>query len=55
MDANPQKLAAGGASVPVDNICWPGMVHGLALVVGAVDAGKALIDKVGVALKTAFA
>jgi acetyl esterase len=46
------KLKA--AKIVVDHTCWPGMVHGLASMAGVLDAGKALIDQVGAALRKAF-
>jgi acetyl esterase/lipase len=46
------KLKA--ANISVDHTCWPGMVHGLASMAGVLDAGKALIDQVGTALRKAF-
>lgn len=46
------KLKA--ANVAVDHTCWPGMVHGFALMAGVLDAGKLLIDQTGAALRKAF-
>ena len=46
------KLKA--ANVPVDHICWPGMIHGFASLAGVLDAGKLLIDRTGVALRNTF-
>ncbi|ADV81725.1 alpha/beta hydrolase [Terriglobus saanensis] len=43
------------ADIPVYHTCWPGMVHGLASMAGVIDAGKALIDQTGAALRKAFA
>ena len=42
------------ANIAVDHTCWPGMIHGFASVAGVVDAGKAMIDQVGSALRRAF-
>ncbi|MGI3903235.1 MAG: alpha/beta hydrolase [Janthinobacterium lividum] len=42
------------ASVPVDHACWPGMIHGFASMAGVLDAGRRLIDDVGVALRQAY-
>ena len=47
------KLKAAG--LPVDHICWPGMVHGFASLAGVLDAGKCLINQAAVALRKAFA
>jgi acetyl esterase len=46
------KLKA--ANVRVDHTCWPGMIHGFASFAGVLDAGKALIDQTGAALRKAF-
>ncbi len=46
------KLKA--ANIPVDHTCWMGMIHGLASMAGVLDAGKALIDQVGMSLRKAF-
>jgi acetyl esterase len=46
------KLKA--ANIAVDHTCWPGMIHGFASMAGLLDAGKAAIDQVGIALKKAF-
>ncbi len=52
-DQYARKLIA--ANVQVDHTCWPGMIHGFALVAGVVDAGNALIDQVAAALRKALA
>ena len=39
------------ARVPVDHACWPGMIHGFGSMAGVLDAGRRLIDDVGVALR----
>jgi acetyl esterase len=46
------KLRA--ANVDVEHVCWPGMVHGFASMAGAIDAGKALIERSAAALREAF-
>jgi acetyl esterase len=46
------KLRA--AKVEVEHVCWQGMIHGFASMAGALDAGKALIERSGVALREAF-
>jgi acetyl esterase len=51
-DEYASKLKA--ANIVVDHTCWRGMVHGLASMAGALDAGKVLIDQVGAALRKVF-
>jgi acetyl esterase len=43
------------AKVSVDHTCLPGMIHGVASVAGAVDAGKVLIDRLAAALRKSLA
>jgi len=52
-DAYADKLKA--ANVQVDHTCWPGMIHGLVLVAGVIDAGRVLIDQIAAALRQALA
>jgi acetyl esterase len=52
-EAYAEKLKAAG--VQVDYICWPGTIHGLLLMAGVVDAGKVLVDQIGMALHRALA
>jgi acetyl esterase len=52
-EAYAEKLKAAG--VPVDYTCWPGMVHGLVSMAEVVDAGKVLIEQIGMALREALA
>jgi acetyl esterase len=46
------KLRA--AKVEVEHVCWQGMIHGFASFAGALDAGKALIERSAAALREAF-
>jgi acetyl esterase len=46
------KLRA--AKVDVEHVCWQGMIHGFASFAGALDAGKALIERATAALREAF-
>jgi len=46
------KLRA--AKVDVEHVCWRGMIHGFASFAGALDAGKALIERSAAALREAF-
>jgi acetyl esterase len=51
-DAYAAKLKTAG--VPVEHICWRGMIHGFASWAGALDASKMLIDHTARALRRAF-
>ncbi|TAI67174.1 hypothetical protein CWO89_04330 [Bradyrhizobium sp. Leo170] len=42
------------AGVPIDHYCWPGMIHGLLLVAGVLDAGTVLVQRVSDGLRSAF-
>jgi acetyl esterase len=42
------------ANVPVEYVCYPGMIHGFASLAGVIDAGKRVIDQVAAALRSAF-
>ena len=42
------------ANVPVEYLCYPGMIHGFASLAGVIDAGKRVIDQVAAALLSAF-
>lgn len=53
-EGNEYALRLKATNTATEHTCWPGMIHGFAAVAGVVDAGKALIDQVGVALKKAF-
>jgi acetyl esterase/lipase len=51
-DEYPAKLKA--ANVPVDHICWRGMIHGFASMAAVLDAGKTAVDTVAASLRRAF-
>jgi acetyl esterase len=53
-EGNEYAVKLKAAHVAVDHKEWPGMIHGLFILAGVVDAGRILIDETGLALRKAF-
>ncbi|MFC0573643.1 alpha/beta hydrolase [Paraburkholderia solisilvae] len=53
-EGNEYAAKLRGARVKVEHVCWQGMVHGFASMAGALDAGKALIERSAAALRGAL-
>lgn len=53
-EGNEYAVKLKAAHVTVDHKELPGMIHGLFILAGVIDAGKVLIDETGLALRRAF-